>query len=159
MAEGTGSKVRIKMILTPTEECDEGFEHIDSDMLKRLGGSLKYELQSTNEGDKIYYDASISVTTSTADLIANGESYLTSGDVDGTNDRVKLLYIRNTDGTNFISIATDGDALASAATQIIVRPGEVVFLRINEQAPINIHAKADTATCVCEVFAIINDAA
>ena len=155
----TGDKVRAKCVVIPIEQCDEGFEHIDSGMLKRLGGSLLYELVDTGAGDKIYYDSAVEVGSSTADIIGNGESYLTSGAVDGTNDKVRFLYIKNNDDTDYVGLSFEGGALASLEGAICVKAGECFFCRIEGLAPGLIHAKCSGTTASCEVFAIINDAA
>lgn len=156
----TGDQVRARCIVTPVEECDEGFTHIQSDIAKRLGDSFLYELTDTNAGDKFYYDESYTIGTSELSVVPQGSTdYCDGSTYDATNDLIKVLYIQNNSSSGTLFFGVNGDTLGTIIDRMFISAGESCLVKINSSvAGGRPYVKADKASTDISVFAIINDA-
>lgn len=151
----TGDKIYARCVVTPIETCDEGFEHIQSDIAKRLGGNCNYSLVDELVGDTFYYDSATAVSTSVGDLISG--TY-TSGANVSTSDIIFFLYVKNSN-TQEVVLSLDGSLSPAAAQDSIkLRQGQTVMVPLNSTLVSDLHVYATAATTV-EVFAVIEDVA
>ena len=75
-----------------------------------------------------------------------------------TGDKVKFLFIKNTDTANDIHFVIDaGTASTSVADGIKVSAGNSVALELPNTTVADIHAISSTSTVNCVVAALIDD--
>ena len=134
---------------------------------KVLSGSLTVSQGSSNQGDKWYYQLT-QVRNTSDQLIENGSKFIdvdaiaTGGspaDID-VADKIQFVFIKNTDGSNDIYIALDGNAATSSREVGIKIPansswfGHIPNCRVDDLTCIS-----SSSTVNCVVAALINDAA
>ncbi len=152
----TGDKVRARCVVIPIETCDEGFEHIDSVIGKRLGGACDYSLLDTSEGDHFFYDEEKECGTSVGDLISG--TYTDGGDVH-VDDIIRFLYVKNLSSTQEVVISLDANEMPAAQQDSIkLRYNQTAMVPLNSTKVSDVHVYA-TATINVEVFAVIRDVA
>ena len=149
----TGDKVRAKCVVIPIETCDEGFEHIQSDIGKRLGGSALYELVDSLQGDQVWYNSSLST-----DDTAGGVNMI-SGDYENgatahTADVVWFVFVRNTTSNTDMKIGING----SVTDAIYLAAGESVAVKLHSVTVDELHIWS-TLDGTAEVFAVCGDVA
>ena len=91
------------------------------------------------------------------DQVETGRKNITTGGVDimdASGAFGKVVYVRNLDDTNFVTISMVSDADNTIA---ILEPGEFCFTILRDNG--NIHGRADTATVTVEYFAVEIDSA
>ena len=150
MADNIRAKCRVVVV----EECDEGFSHIESGIGKILGGECNYSIAGNY---RYFYDATIDVTTSSADLITIGAECIDETVLQGT-DNIAFLYIKNLDSTHVVYINLSAGAQASVVGDILIAAGEALYLRLYDANVADIHAIGSTTGMECEVFAAIDTA-
>ena len=150
MADNIRAKCRVVVV----EECDEGFSHIESGIGKILGGECNYTITGNF---RYFYDATIDVTTSSADLITIGAECIDETVLEGT-DNIAFLYIKNLESTAVICINLSAGAQGDVSGDIYINAGEALYLRLNGANVADVHAKGSTTGMECEVFAVIDTA-
>ena len=65
--------------------------------------------------------------------------------LDDALDAMAYIYIKNTDGTNYVSVATTKSTVSQFAR---LNPGEFMFFCVQPDAGVSV--QANTATCVVE---------
>ena len=115
--------------------------------------------------DKWYYKLT-SVTNSSVDLIAGtflSQTAIATGTGQTavhTADKVKFLFVQNTDASNHVYIEPgNAAASASAAGSVYIPAGESWFARLPNSTVADIHAITNTSTVTCIVAALIDDVA
>ena len=115
--------------------------------------------------DKWYYKLT-SVSNSSTDLMAGNFIDYTAVDDDTapvaihTDDKVKWLFVQNTDSSNAVYIVIDGGtASSSAADALYVGAGQHQCVQIPNTTVGNVHAISSTSTVNCLVAALIDDVA
>ena len=133
---------------------------LPDEVAKTVTGSMTVTPVS---GDKWYYKLT-TVTTTSAALIAGG-SYFTSDaiatsaghDTIATGDKIKFLYMKNTDPTNNVYVNQIGAAHLTSAGSMFLPPGETLIIRSPNTTINTLDAIAQTASCVCMVIALLTD--
>ena len=150
----TGDKVRAKCIVIPIETCDEGFEHIQSDIGKRLGGGLEYELTDTLEDDKFWYNSSLTIDDDAVDMISGNYVDATGS---ATSDAVRFIFVRNLSATCGVYITL----VAGASQRIYLNPNESVAFKTSGVyvGGVHISNSLDGDSTTVEVLAVCNDVA
>ena len=107
-----------------------------------------------------------SVSNSSTDLIAGYFTDYTAVDDDTaptavhTADKVKFLFIKNTDGSNDVYLVFDaGTASTSAGDAIKVPANTAWFGQLPNTTVADIHAISSTSTVNCIVAALLDDVA
>ena len=150
MADNIRAKCRVVVV----EECDEGFSHIESGIGKILGGECNYTITGNY---RYFYDATIDVTTSSADLITIGAECIDGTVLEGT-DEIDFLYIKNLHSTHVIFINLSAGAQADVDGDIEINAGDALYLKLHNANVADVHAKGSTTGMECEVFAAIDTA-
>ena len=134
---------------------------LPDEIAKVITGSMT--VTPTDANDKWYYKLT-SVTTTSTDLIAGSFLNYTAIAVGTghtaitTSDKVRFLFIQNTDGTNAVYINTsDAAASASAVGSLYIPAGETMVLRTPNTTVGAIHAITSASTVTCIVAALIDD--
>ena len=134
---------------------------LPDEIAKTITGTMT--LAPADANDKWYYKLT-SVSNSSTDLIAGYFLDYTAVDDDtaptavATGDKVKFLFIKNTDGSNDVYIVLDaGTAATSTADAIKVPAGSVWFGQIPNATVADIHAISSTSTVNCIVAALLDD--
>jgi len=85
------------------------------------------------------------------DQVETGRKNITTGGVDimAGPDFGKVVYVRNLDDTNFVTVSMVSDADNTIA---VLEPGEFCFTILRDNGVI--HGRADTATVTVEYFAV-----
>lgn len=117
-----------------------------------------------DQHDKWYYKFT-NVSNASTNLMAGYFTDYTGVDDDTvptaihTADKVKFLFVKNTDSSNdvYINVA-DGAASSSAAGSIKIPAGQSVALQIPNSTVDNIHAITSSGTVDCIVAALLDDA-
>tara|TARA_R100000664_G_C2758846_1_gene148071 strand:+ start:1665 stop:2114 length:450 start_codon:yes stop_codon:yes gene_type:complete len=136
---------------------------LPDNIAKSISGSQTVTPGDAN--DKWYYKFT-NVSNSSTNLMAGYFTDYTGVDDDTaptavhTADKVKFLFVKNTDSSNdvYINVA-DGAASSSAAGSIKIPAGQSVALQIPNSTVDNIHAITSTGTVDCIVAALLDDVA
>jgi len=162
--EARGRGTMTPVVRVAADDDADATDQLHHDISKMPSGKLEYALTDDNSGDKWFWDASVDVTTSSADLISG--DFTSGGAVDGTGDTMRFLGVRNTGKTDtgaattaVIYIATDG-AAATSSNMFAVGPREYMQMKF-AQGPNaeDINVVSSSGTVRCEVVAVINDTA
>ena len=136
---------------------------LPDEIAKALSGTIT--VSPADADDKWYYKLT-SVSNSSTDLIAGYFTDYTAVDDDtaptaiATGDKVKFLFIKNTDTANDIHFVIDaGTASTSVSDGIKVTAGNSVTLELPNTTVAAIHAISSTSTVNCVVAALIEDVA
>lgn len=115
--------------------------------------------------DKWYYKLS-SVSNTSSDLITGTFIDYTAVDSSTapvavhTADKVKFLYVKNTDASNAVYIVIDGGtASSSAGDALYVGAGQDMSIQIPNTTVAEVHAISSTSTVTCIVAALLDDVA
>ncbi len=115
--------------------------------------------------DKWYYKLT-SVSNASTDLMAGNFIDYAAIDDDTapvaihTADKVKFLYIKNTDASNAVYIVIDGGtASTSAGDALYVGAGQDMSIQIPNTTVAEVHAISSTSTVTCIVAALLDDVA
>jgi len=132
---------------------------LPDEIAKTVTGSMAVAAAA---GDKWYYKLT-NVTTSSTVVIAG--SYVnktaigttTAHDAVATGDKIKFLYVKNTDNANDVYINIDGAASLSAVGSLEIPAGETLILRSPNTTIATLTAIAETGTTICIVIALLTD--
>ena len=134
---------------------------LPDEIAKAISGTLT--VSPTDANDKWYYKLT-SVSNSSTDLIAGYFTDYTAVDDDtaptavATTDKVKFLFIKNTDSTNDIHFVIDADTVTTSISDgIKVSAGNSVALELPNTTVADIHAISSASTVDCVVAALIED--
>ena len=115
--------------------------------------------------DKWYYKLT-SVSNSSTDLMAGNFIDYAAIDDDTapvaihTADKVKFLYVKNTDSSNAVYIVIDGGtASTSAGDALYIGAGQDMSIQIPNTTVAEVHAISSTSTVTCLVAALLDDVA
>lgn len=115
--------------------------------------------------DKWYYKLT-SVSNSSTDLMAGNFIDYAAIDDDTapvaihTADKVKFLYVKNTDASNAVYIVIDGGtASTSAGDALYIGAGQDMSIQIPNTTVAEVHAISSTSTVTCLVAALLDDVA
>ena len=115
--------------------------------------------------DKWYYKLT-SVSNSSTDLMAGNFIDYAAIDDDTapvaihTADKVKFLYVKNTDASNAVYIVIDGGTASTSATDALyVGAGQDMSIQIPNTTVAEVHAISSTSTVTCLVAALLDDVA
>lgn len=114
--------------------------------------------------DKWYYKlTSVTNTSGNLLLLENFIDYTASSSVTSTLDAadlVRFIYIENTDSTNDVYIALNGETVTTSLGQAIkIGAGQSVALQTPNCTVENLHAITSSGTITCKVAALIDDVA
>ena len=136
---------------------------LPDEIAKTISGTMT--LSPADANDKWYYKFT-SVSNASTDLIAGYFTDYTAVDDDTTPtavhtaDKVKFLFIKNTDGSNDVYLVFDaGTASTSAGDAIKVPAGTAWFGQLPNTTVAEVHAITSTSTVNCLVAALIDDVA
>ena len=136
---------------------------LPDEISKTISGSITISPADAN--DKWYYKFT-SVSNSSTDLIAGYFTDYTAVDDDtaptavATADKVKFLFIKNTDGSNDVYLVFDaGTASTSVGDAIKVPANTAWFGQLPNTTVADIHAISSTSTVNCIVAALLDDVA
>ena len=136
---------------------------LPDEIAKTIAGTMA--LAPADANDKWYYKFT-SVSNASTDLIAGYFTDYTAVDDDtaptavATADKVKFLFIKNTDGSNDVYLVFDaGTAATSAGDAIKVPANTVWFGQLPNTTVADIHAITSTSTVNCIVAALLDDVA
>ena len=131
------------------------------EIAKIISGSLTVSPADAN--DKWYYKLT-SVSNASSNLIAGYFTDYTAVDDDtaptavSTSDKVKFLFIQNTDTSNDIYFVVDAGTVTSSLSDAIkVSAGNSVALELPNTTVDDIHAISSSSTVNCVVAALIDD--
>jgi hypothetical protein len=134
---------------------------LPDEIAKAISGTIS--VSPADADDKWYYKLT-SVSNSSTDLIAGYFTDYTAVDDDtaptaiATTDKVKFLFIKNTDSTNDIHFVIDaGTVTTSISDGIKVSAGNSVALELPNTTVADIHAISSASTVDCVVAALIED--
>lgn len=136
---------------------------LPDEIAKAISGTIT--VSPADADDKWYYKLT-SVSNASTDLIAGYFTDYTAVDDDtaptavDAADKVKFLFIKNTDTANDIYFVIDaGTASTSVSDGIKVTAGNSVTLELPNTTVAAIHAISSTSTVNCVVAALIEDVA
>ena len=134
---------------------------LPDEIAKTISGTLT--VSPADADDKWYYKLT-SVSNASTDLIAGYFTDYTAVDDDtaptavATTDKVKFLFIKNTDSTNDIHFVIDADTVTTSISDgIKVSAGNSVALELPNTTVADIHAISSASTVDCVVAALIED--
>ena len=134
---------------------------LPDEIAKTIAGTMT--LAPADANDKWYYKFT-SVSNASTDLIAGYYTDYTAVDDDtaptavATADKVKFLFIKNTDGSNDVYLVFDaGTASTSAGDAIKVLANTAWFGQLPNTTVADIHAISSTSTVNCIVAALLDD--
>ena len=134
---------------------------LPDEIAKIISGSLTVSPADAN--DKWYYKLT-SVSNASSNLIAGYFTDYTAVDDDtaptavSTSDKVKFLFIQNTDTSNDIYFVVDAGTVTSSLSDAIkVSAGNSVALELPNTTVDDIHAISSSSTVNCVVAALIDD--
>ena len=134
---------------------------LPDEIAKAISGTIT--VSPADADDKWYYKLT-SVSNSSTDLIAGYFTDYTAVDDDtaptavATTDKVKFLFIKNTDSTNDIHFVIDADTVTTSISDgIKVSAGNSVALELPNTTVADIHAISSASTVDCVVAALIED--
>ena len=117
-------------------------------------------------GDRWYYKLSSVTNTSTVLIDADVHFIEYDARADGAgltvsvSDKVKFLFIKNTDTSNDVYIVADGGSAASTATDAIkIAAGHSWFGSLPNTTCNNLNAITNSGTATCVVVALLEDVA
>ena len=140
---------------------------LPDEIQKVLSGSLTVTQGTDNQGDKWYYQLT-QVRNASDQLIEDGSAYI---DVDATatggspatiatGDKVKFVFIKNTDTTNDVYISLDGETVTTSLGDAIKIPANSSwFGNVPNTTVANLTCITSSSTVNCVVAALINDIA
>jgi len=141
---------------------------LPDEIQKVISGSLTVTQGTDNQGDKWYYQLT-QVRNSTDQLIENGSAFI---DVDAiatggspatiaTGDKVKFLFIKNTDTSNdvYVALDTQGTVTTSLVDAIKIPANSAWFANIPNTTVADLTCVTSSSTVNCVVAALINDIA
>ena len=115
--------------------------------------------------DKWYYKLS-SVSNTSSDLITGTFIDYTAVDSSTaptavhTADKVKFLYVKNTDASNAVYIVLDaGTASSSAGDALYIGAGQSLSIQCPNTTVAEVHAISSASTVTCIVAALLDDVA
>jgi len=115
--------------------------------------------------DKWYYKLS-SVSNTSSDLITGTFIDYTAVDSSTapvavhTADKVKFLYVKNTDASNAVYIVLDaGTASTTETDALYVGAGQALAIQCPNSTVADVHAVSSTGTVTCIVAALLDDVA
>lgn len=115
--------------------------------------------------DKWYYKLS-AVNNTSSDLITGYFTDYTAVDSStaptaiASGDKVKFLYVKNTDSTNAVYIVLDaGTASASEVDALYIGAGQSLAIQCPNATVADVHAVSSTGTVNCIVAALLDDVA
>ena len=115
--------------------------------------------------DKWYYKLS-SVSNTSSDLITGYFTDYTAVDSSTaptavhTADKVKFLYVKNTDSSNAVYIVLDaGTASSSAGDALYIGAGQSLAIQCPNTTVAEVHAISSASTVTCIVAALLDDVA
>ena len=136
---------------------------LPDEIAKTIAGTMT--LSPADANDKWYYKFT-SVSNASTDLIAGYFTDYTAVDDDTaptavhTADKVKFLFIKNTDGSNDVYLVFDGGTVSTSAGDAIKVPaGTAWFGQLPNTTVAEVHAITSTSTVNCLVAALIDDVA
>ena len=136
---------------------------LPDEIAKPIAGPMT--LAPADANDKWYYKFT-SVSNASTDLIAGYFTDYTAVDDDtaptavAPADKVKFLFIKNTDGSNDVYLVFDaGTAATSAGDAIKVPANTAWFGQLPNTTVADIHAISSTSTVNCIVAALLDDVA
>ena len=136
---------------------------LPDEIAKIIAGTMT--LAPADANDKWYYKFT-SVSNASTDLIAGYFTDYTAVDDDTaptavhTTDKVKFLFIKNTDGSNDVYLVFDaGTASTSAGDAIKVPANTAWFGQLPNTTVAEVHAISSTSTVNCIVAALLDDVA
>ena len=134
---------------------------LPDEIAKIISGSLTVSPADAN--DKWYYKLT-SVSNASSNLIAGYFTDYTAVDDDtaptavSTSDKVKFLFIQNTDTSNDIYFVVDAGTVTSSLSDAVkVSAGNSVALELPNTTVDDIHAISSSSTVNCVVAALIDD--
>ena len=135
---------------------------LPDEIAKVITGSMT--VTPTDANDKWYYKLT-TVSTSSTNLMAG--SYINRTAIAGasahaavaTGDKVRFLFVQNTDSSNPVYINISAAASASAVGSMEIPAGETLVLRSPNTTVNTVNALAGTAACICIVAALLDDVA
>lgn len=117
-------------------------------------------------GDRWYYKLSSVTNTSTVLIDADVHFIEYDARADGAgltvsvSDKIKFIFIKNTDASNDVYIVADGGTAASAAPDAIkIAAGHTWFGSLPNTTCLNLNAITNTGTATCVVAALLEDVA
>ena len=136
---------------------------LPDEIAKTISGSMTITPADAN--DKWYYKLT-SVSNSSTDLMAGNFIDYTAVDDDtaptaiDAADKVKFLYVKNTDSAESVYIVVDGGTAGpTTADGIHLGPSEAMALRVPNATVADIHAISSAGTVTCIVCALLDDVA
>ena len=122
-------------------------------------------ISPADANDKWYYKLT-SVSNASTDLMAGNFIDYTAVDDDTaptaihTADKVKFLYVKNTDSSNAVYIVIDGGTASTSATDALyVGAGQALSIQIPNTTVAEVHAISSASTVTCIVAALLDDVA
>jgi len=136
---------------------------LPDEIAKTISGSTTITPVS---GDRWYYKLT-SVTNSSTVLIDADVHFIEyDAKADGAGltvsvgDKVKFIFIKNTDASNDVYIVADGGTADAAAPDAIkIAAGHSWFGSLPNTTCLNLNAKTNTGTATCVVAALLEDVA
>ena len=107
--------------------------------LQASAGQVSTNALALTESDSLTVDAAPSVSNNRLSIATGSASVLVASSVSA----VTHIYIKNTDGSNFVTVKTDGGTAFAKLTA-----GEWMWLPINPSTGIEV--QADTSACIIE---------
>ena len=136
---------------------------LPDEIAKTISGSTSITPAS---GDRWYYKLSSVTNTSTVLIDADVHFVEYEARADGAgktvsvSDKVKFIFIKNTDTTNDVYIVADGGTAASAAPDAMkIAAGHSFFVSLPNTTVTNLHAITNTGSATCVVAALLEDVA
>jgi hypothetical protein len=136
---------------------------LPDEIAKTITGSTSITPAS---GDRWYYKLSSVTNTSTVLIDADVHFVEYEARADGAgktvsvSDKVKFIFIKNTDTTNDVYIVADGGTAASAAPDAIkIAAGHSWFGSLPNTTCLNLNAVTSSGTVTCVVVALLEDVA
>ena len=125
--------------------------------------SLSAGFTPADANDKWYFKVTTTSTAQGVDLISGAflseEAVGAAHDTVATGDKVKFLFIKNTDGSNDVYLTLDGNTsnATSDGDAIKIPAGKSWFGNLPNTTVANLHVISSSGTPVCVVAAIIDD--
>ena len=133
------------------------------DEISKTITSLTNGYTPADANDKWYYKITTTSTAQDKDLISGAfiseEAVGTAHDTISTSDKVKFLWIKNTDGSNNVFLTLDGNASNSTsdADAIKITAGNSWFGVFDNLTVANLHVISNSGSPILQVAAIIDD--
>lgn len=136
---------------------------LPDEIAKTIAGSTSITPAS---GDRWYYKLT-SVTNTSAVLIDDSHKFIEydakaddAGLTVHADDKIKLIFIKNTDSTKDVYLVADGATASSSAVDAIkIAAGHSWFGSLPNTTVANLLAASSTGTLACVVAALLEDVA